>query len=263
MSSPAARKQGKYATKIGGKHDAPSVTTIVGMLDKPGLSWGAAKETALFANHHQDEWLHLDEIAAYERLRKHHKGVWDDKALRGTMVHDFAEQWAAGKEVDCPIECVGYLDALAAFYADHEPEWLQVERTVIYDEQPGLEYAGTFDGIAKLKDGTTALIDLKSGKRYPVETTLQLAAYRYATHMGIYDDMGTLVDSEPLPIIDRSCVLYLHDDGAYELLELEADYPTFQIFLALRQVWNWKRIAEAWEKANKEQLTYAKKADVA
>ena len=57
MTDPVGRKNGRYAVAIGGKHTAPSVSAIVGLLDKPGLAWGAARETAVFAVFHPDEGL--------------------------------------------------------------------------------------------------------------------------------------------------------------------------------------------------------------
>ncbi len=72
-----------YARKRGGP---PSVTTIIGAQAKDGLQWGAAKENALFAVHHYDEWCDLDQPEAVDRIRKHFKGVWDGRAALGTLV---------------------------------------------------------------------------------------------------------------------------------------------------------------------------------
>lgn len=249
MTNPAARVRGRYAVRIGEKPNAPSVSTIVGLMDKPGLSWGAAKETALFAIHHQDEWMGLDPAAAYERLRKHHRGVWDAKAERGTQVHDFAMVWSKGEDVLCPPDCAGYMDALAKFYAEHQPKWLAVERSVVY-ATPGREYGGTPDCIAVLADGRTVLIDWKTGQRYPIDTTAQLAAYRYADGFGVYDAFGTLVEIEPLPKIDAAAIVYLHDDGTFEFLEVPADKAAHDAFLGLRDAWAWRNEMTKWEKAH-------------
>lgn len=254
MSDPIARRRGRYATKIGGQHDAPSVTTIVNVLNKPKLPWGAAKETALFAVLNQQEWITLPPHDAIDRLRKHHRGVWDDKANRGTRVHDLACRWAQGETVDCPADCDPYLDALDRFYRDHRPAWLHLERSVIHDA-PGESYGGSFDAIADLPGlGGTRLIDLKTGRRFPIETTLQLAGYRYADAMGVYDDDGALIDTEPMPAVDGCSVLYLHDSGGYELLDVPADKAAFEAFLALRRVYGWQRDMEAWERAAPEQV---------
>lgn len=251
MTNAPARVRGKYAVAIGGKPTAPSVTAISGMLEKGGLPWGAAAETAKFAIHHQEEWITLETNEAYERLRTHHKGVWDDKKNRGTKVHDFAAQWAAGTTVDCPPDCAPYLDALEAFYAEHKPQWLEIEQAVICDT-PGLEYGGTFDANAVLADGRTHKIDFKTGGRYPTEVAIQLSAYRFAPFMGVYDAFGTLTALEPNRPVDCCDSLYLHDDGTYELLEVPANEAAYETFKHLRGVYGWLADMRKWERAHPE-----------
>lgn len=265
MTEPAGRVSGKYQGVAGGKHDHPSVSTVLQVLAKDGLQWGAAKESALFAVFHQDEWMHLPEQAAVERIKRHFKGVWDDKAARGTLVHDLALRWANGEAVDVPPDVEGYMDALENFYADHSPEWLAVERTVV-TPSPDLGYAGTPDWFAVLtcrrndgccptNDPTPTIGDYKTGKRYPIETTLQLSAYRYAKAFGVYDDKGKLIDyDESIPAVERAVILYLKDDGSYELLEVPADQHAFATFMRLRAVWSWQKEMDAWLKKNPERL---------
>lgn len=251
MTAPVGRVNGRYPVVPGGKPVAPSVTTVLGVLNKPGLSWGAAKETALFAIHHRDEWEHLAVEDAYHRLRKHHRGIWNDKASRGTAVHALALEWARGNEVDCPPECSPYLDALERFYDECDPGWVEMERTVVYDVA-GLEYGGSYDFVADVtvKGGARKrlLTDYKTGQRYPVEVILQLAGYRFAKGMGVFSPLGGLESIEPMIEVDGAAVLYLHDDGTYELLELPAERPAHDIFLALRRAWGWLEEAQKWER---------------
>ncbi len=256
MTDPVGRVRGKYATKVGGKHNAPSVTRIIGdMVNKPGLAPGAVKETSLFVINHQDEWIDLPHDEAYRRLMRHYQGVWSDKAARGTLVHNLAAKWAAGVEVDVPAEINGYMDALDVFWRENHPEWIEVEQSVIYDEAHH-EYGGSFDAIVKMHAGPmmgeTALVDFKTGRRYPAEVILQIAAYRYAKAIGVYDETGALVDTRPMPRTTTGAVLYLHDDGSYELLELPAGGDAFGAFLRLRVAWTWMQTAEAWVKKNPE-----------
>jgi hypothetical protein len=246
VTAPIGRISGRYAVEVGGKPIAPSVTGVLGVLNKPGLSWGSAKETALFAIHHQDEWIDLSPEDAYHRLRKHHRGVWNDKAARGTAVHALAVEWAEGREVECPPECAPYLDALERLYVDHRPAWVELERSVVY-AVPGLEFGGSLDAIVDV-GGRRLVIDIKTGQRYPIETTVQLAAYRHAQGMGVYSPLGGLEAIEPMPEVDGAAILYLHDDGSYELLDVPADRLAFDTFLALRRVWGWLEQMRAWEK---------------
>lgn len=229
----------------------PSVTTVLGMIGKPALSWAAAKETAVFAVLHPGEWQHLPEDAAIDRLRKHHRGIWDAKARRGTDIHRLAEQWAAGRAIDVPVDFVPYIDALERFYADHEPAWVQTERTVVFRDDD-LGFAGTCDGVADLADGRRALIDFKTGGRYPAEVVLQLAAYRFAPDLAVFDAEGRLAAVEDNLPVDLAAALYLHGDGTYELLELPADERAYRRFLDLRAAWGFYREMERWAKAHPE-----------
>lgn len=227
----------------------PTSTGISGMLDKPGLPWGAAGETALFAIHHREEWENLSAEAAYERLRKHHRGVWNDKANRGTRVHDLAMQWAGGNDVECPEDCTPYLDALERFYTDHDPIWVEVERNIL-SLTPGLEYGGKFDYVRQTATENVQG-DIKTGKRYPIETTLQVASYAFAQYLATYEN-NKLVALDPMPKIDRCEVLYLHDDTTYELLTLPVTPAVYEHFLSLRAAWSWLREMDAWLKKHPE-----------
>jgi hypothetical protein len=261
VTDPIGRVRGRYATTIGGKHNAPSVSTVLSTLNKPGLPWGAAKETALFAVFHQDEWIGLDEKEAVDRLRRHHRGVWDDQAQRGTIVHDLALQWSKGQEVDVPADCDPYMDALDAFYRENAPTFVEMEQSVIYDEK-GHEFGGSFDAIIKFGAGEfagrTLIVDYKTGQRYPIETTLQLSAYRSCKKIGVYDEKGQLVGTRPMVPVGGGAILYLHDDGTYELLEVPANGDAFAVFLRLRAVWAWNNEMERWVKAHPERRAGAK-----
>lgn len=217
----------------------PSVTTVLNVINKPGLPWGAAKETALFAVHHQDEWTGLAPDDAVERLRKHHKGIWTDKAKRGTAVHELAKEWAKGNEVDVPVDFAPFIDALERFYLDREPAWVEVERTVLYrDNVEG--YGGTLDAIADLNDGARWLLDIKTGADVWPEAALQLAAYRYAPELAIFDAAGReLIGTDPMPTVDRCGVIHLCDDGTYRLVPIDAGPRELAAFKAARELWQW------------------------
>lgn len=236
MTNPVGRVNGRYATQVGGKPTNPSVTTVLGVLNKPGLPWGAAKETALFAYHHRDEWEDLAPEEAVDRLRKHHRGVWDDKANRGSIVHGLALLWAKGEECDCPPDCGPYMDALERFYDDWAPEWTFCEETVVFDH-PTLGYGGTFDAIADLADGHRWLLDIKTGADVWPETALQLAAYRHATSIAVYGPMGGIEALEPNCEVERCGVIHLRGDGTYGLVPLQAGRREWDWFLDCRRLY--------------------------
>lgn len=213
----------------------PSVTTIINVLGKPGLPWGAAKETALYAVHHMDEWTTLPPEVAVDKLRRHHKGVWDNKRDKGSAVHEIAKAWAAGRDVDVPVELNGYVDALERFYAEWDPMWIEVERSVI-SETHG--YAGTLDAVADL-GGAVWELDFKTGADVWPEAALQLAAYRYADGMAVWSDDAKSYTLEEMVTVERCGVVHLADDGTYRLVPIEAGRREFDAFLAARALWEW------------------------
>ena len=62
---------------------------------------------------------------------------------------------------------------------------------------------------------------------------------RYANAMGIYDALGALVDTEPMPVVDACGVLHLREDGGYSLIPMEANSDEFEFFLHARRLWAW------------------------
>lgn len=238
MTDPVGRVAGKYATTPGGKPTAPSVTAVCGVLDKPGLAPGAVKECAHFLFNHPDEARVPDGHALSARLIRHYKGAWLAKAARGTLVHDVNAAWVEGREADITDpEALPYVDALERFWTDWQPEWLHVERTVVYDH-PDVGYGGTFDWIARLCDGRVVLGDIKTGKAVYPEVRWQLAAYRYAKAMAVYDELGQFTGTEPMPEVDGCAVLHLKDDGTYRLLDVPVGRQEFDEFLHLRRAWS-------------------------
>ena len=225
----------------------PSVTTILGMLDKPGLSWGAAKETALFAVHHQEEWAGLETSAAVDKLRRHHRGVWDAKAAVGSVVHAVNESWITGEVYDIPEDMVArvepYVEGLHKFWKDWNPSDFRTEDVV---RRPGV-YIGTRDLVGNLgwdrwllDIKTTAELDPDKGL-YGKDWALQLAAYRYAPEVVTFkrDPKGKLeiASVEPNEDVDRCGIIHLRGDGEYTLYELDVDAVVYDNFMAMAQLY--------------------------
>lgn len=265
------------------KHDTPSVTTISGLLDKAGLMWGAAKETALLAVYGREKWGHLEDEAAYEKLRTWFRHVWDLKAETGNIVHDVALSWALGEtDVDLiplieydrkgetrnwsddeKLEVLrrvnGCLDALELFYLEQQPTWRYVEQPVImpsarfkhgddYVVDPKSSTAGCFDGDGHLRDFGNVLGDFKTGKRYPLEETLQLAGYQRSKLLATYDDNGHLSNLEDYDAPKKCVSIHLNDDGTYEVLPLPVNAAARARFTQLRRQYEFNRQMAAWEK---------------
>lgn len=269
------------------KFDTTGVTTISGMLEKDGLVWGASKETALLAVHGKDQWEHLPEEEAVDKLRTHFRRVWDLKSETGTIVHQVALDWAQERESDLDhlltfdengkerdwrqderAEVLrrvdGCLSALELFYLEQRPKWHHVEQTVIH---PGVHFrhgdpytrdeyridrvtafAGCLDATGELAQEGDVLLDFKTGQRYLDSIVLQLAGYANAKLRGIYDEVGHLIGVEEFHAPKKRVVVFLNDTGEYELLELPVNRAAYQRYIGLKRTHAWLSEFRAWER---------------
>jgi PD-(D/E)XK nuclease superfamily len=247
----------------------PSVTQVVGTLDKPGLSWGAAKETAAYAVHHMAAWSDLPSDRAVSILYRHHRGVWDHRALVGSAIHEVNAQWCQGNSVrvldiiqgirersrlwqEMPedqlySELLPMADGLSRFWTEAKPVPLSWEQVVRYRAgNPDLAYIGTLDWRAEI-NGQPLILDLKTtgsvkhgqGK-YWDQWRLQLAAYRYATEAVLYRE-HTEVGTFELPEVAGAAVVHLYKDGKVEFNPVKAGPREHEVFLALRRVYGWRQ----------------------
>jgi PD-(D/E)XK nuclease superfamily len=244
----------------------PSVTTVLDTMSKPGLSWAAAKETAQYAVNHTD-WLLKESHMAVDQLRRHHRGVWDHRALLGTALHTVNSAWATGETLNVsalvdkmraksrlwarmePGEIRTALrpmvSGLAQAWQTLEPKTVDVDR-VVRTSGETLGYIGTYDWVVMV-DGLTYLVDLKTTgkaaeKAKPFWDTwrLQLAAYRHASEVVNYEGREE-VGTEAMPKVDRTAVLMVCADGSWQFLECSADHEEHAVFLALRAVYGWRK----------------------
>jgi hypothetical protein len=174
---------------------------------------------------------------------------WNAKRDAGTRVHAVCESWLRKEGAEVRSEDAGFVDALEKFWTDYEPQMVECEAIVLSTHG----FGGRFDMVADLSDGKRWLIDLKSGKQYPLEHSLQLSAYRYADGIAEYET-GMLARLRPVPEVDACACLYIRQDGTYALVEYPADRSTFEQFLSLLAVVRWATSDDmkALEKAAKE-----------
>lgn len=248
----------------------PSVTQVVGALDKPGLSWAAARETANFAVRHTEAWDNLPVTDAVSKLYRHHRGVWDHRALIGTALHTVNAEWCQGRAVrvkevvrdlrdrsalwkrktesELYAEILPMADGLSRFWLEYEPQTLSWEQVVRYDVgNADVAYVGTLDWRADI-GGRPLVLDLKTtgtghGKgKYWDAWRLQLAAYRYATEAVVYDDDNVERGVVELPEAAGAAVVHLYKDGTVQFHHVKAGPREHEIFLALRRVYGWRKV---------------------
>jgi hypothetical protein len=157
----------------------PSVTNILNMKTKPALvTWlqdnaiRAAISTARGPDEPEDAWI--------ARIVAESARIGREAAEWGTLLHAEAEKLHTTGALDCGPEVAPYLEGYAEWFRSNVAKVIDTEKTVVAP----LGYAGRLDLHAMLKDGTRAVIDLKSqkvlGKKAPgfyLEWAMQLAAY--------------------------------------------------------------------------------------
>jgi len=214
--------------------DLPSVTNIRRIAGLPhGLHQWAINQVI---SHALDHWPELSErLAAGDAgqlkvvrhdLRSAATAQRDRAADLGTAVHEAAARRLSPTEVppDVAPRLRQYLDWLSVSGA----EVLATERQVW---NLTLGYAGSFDLLVRLRDGSVHLVDLKTGKGTYPEYALQLFAYAMAEFVGEDD----VVDEEAtalLHAIKGMAVLHLTDTG-WEYIALRPDPETWSAFRGL------------------------------
>jgi hypothetical protein len=207
----------------------PGVTTVINQSSPAGglIDW-AAKEAAGWAATHVTE---LDTLGAAEwvamaagaanRLR-------DSRAERGRKVHDVADKLIEGNPVDVDDpEVMTRAEQVIDFLETWDADVLARECTVYHEIH---KYAGTFDLVADLSDGSRWLLDYKTGSGVYSDVALQLAAYRYASHL-VWGG-----NDVPMPDVDRCGVVWIRE-ASWELIPVDASETVFATFLASMPVY--------------------------
>jgi hypothetical protein len=188
----------------------PSVTTILGVLDKPGLPYWAAGLVARDAIENCAYWeQRIRSGEDPERIiRDLKRSPWkerDKAARRGTRIHQVLEAAAHGDPTDCPRDLLPMAQQ-AVDLLDRED--VRTVETEARGYNRGLWYAGTIDLIATIR-GEAWLLDWKSSRSVHETHVMQVAAY---AHM---DTILTIDGKEkPMPHIDRLGIIHISDESA-------------------------------------------------
>lgn len=213
----------------------PSVTTVLGVLDKPALPRWAAKAVAEFAVENKDSWIGLPGDAAVDMLKGSPWRTRDKAAAAGTDAHTYAEQLLLGQiSVDAPFDPPGLGSAAAnvrAILKKLSPVPICVEGTV-WSHKYG--YAGSFDGIHMI-NGKVTLVDLKTSSGVYPDYSIQLAAYKYA-------DVILLPDGTEIPMIEiQNCqIWHAPKEGKASVVDVDVTDDEFSVFRAALNVFTWK-----------------------
>jgi len=185
-----------YETPLG---NLPSVTTIIGQLDKSGplMGW-AVKTMAEYLKALADKDGNIlikkaDVEDIFKKAKAYHKEVSQIAKDIGSEVHNAIEVHLKGQKVNLegqPKEVLKGYDAFLTWEKENELNVVATERKVCSK----LLYAGTLDLIAELK-GVLYLVDFKTSKAIYDDYVMQVAAYRCASEYGMYCDNGKWKES--------------------------------------------------------------------
>jgi hypothetical protein len=213
----------------------PSVTTILGIKNKPALVGWAKRETAACAVRNLSMLSRMAETggtqAAIEWLKRIPDYQRDVSADLGSRVHAVAEALARGESVAIADDVRPFVAAYRRDFLDaFAPRFLAVEAMVC---SPRYEYGGTADAFVEI-DGEIWLLDYKTGSGVYADSALQLAGLARAQFIGRPGDPTPY----QVPRARRFGILHIRPEGA-RLLPVVVNRQTVAAFLDARRLFGW------------------------
>lgn len=235
---------GAHRYKLDGEW-VQGVTTLVGVLDKPGLRKWAASSVAEYVADNREAVEHLYAMGRGPMVGALKETPWQKTktaADRGTLFHEFAEQILNGQEVDVPDEQVGLVGSALAFMDDWNVQPVSIEQACASREH---RYAGTWDIVADHNKGPRAIFDWKSGKRIYAGAAFQLNAYAFSEFYGLDGDETPTADLG----IEAAWGVHIRSDG-YDVYPLKFGPDVYDEFLNIRRSFEINKRAEGnWKVA--------------
>ena len=207
----------------------PSITNVIGVINKPALVGWAAREVATKAWELRRSLQEMEQADALQVLKGAPYRKSGRAADRGTTIHAYLEARLNGLQPEVlDGEAKRYQAGADAWLADWQPESVATELTVFGDE-----WAGTGDLWCK-RDGRMCIVDFKTSKAVYGEAALQIAALwgaritadnEFAPHYWEKDVEGWVVR--------------IGEDG-YEAKQVASLDYNLEVFRACLEVWAWQ-----------------------
>jgi hypothetical protein len=239
MTTPALAENVKGRGRHYRTHEdelVPSVTNIIGILDKPALPRWAANMVAERAMHLKHSLGNMSDSEVVDTLKGAPWSKSQRAADRGTDIHAYLEARLNGLEPEElsadaePYKAAAddWFDAVGASFED-----VQTEVTLFHPR-----YAGTTDLIGRV-DGRINIVDFKTSKAIYDEAALQLSAlagcYTQADGSTVpwRDETGFMVE------VPRLVVVRIGADKWQEK-EVANPHDGMTAFFGLLDAWHWK-----------------------
>jgi len=234
------RGKGRHYRNPADESLVPSVTNVIGILDKPALSRWAAKLVAERAATMKLSLAKMEDGDIVDTLKAVPWQRSNRAADRGTSIHEYLEARLNDWEPE-PLsdDAEPYRAAADDFMLHAHIEVVETELTMFHPL-----YAGTADFVARI-DGTLTLGDFKTSKAIYDEAALQLAAL-----WGCYTDQH----GDPVPWRDADGeftempelrVVRIGHDG-WEQKTVHDPRASLSAFFGLLTAWQWKH-GQAYE----------------
>ena len=212
----------------------PSVTNVIGILDKPAISRWAASEVAKRAAQLKRSLGAMADSEIVDTLKGAPWSKSQRAADRGTDIHAYLEARLNRLEPEELSDDAEPYKAAADDWFDYigaSFEDVQTEVTLFHPS-----YAGTTDLIGTL-DGRINIVDFKTSKAIYDEAALQLAALA-----GCYTDaqgVGVPWRGDKADVPPRLVVVRIGEDGWEEKEVADLD-GSLRAFFGLLDAWHWK-----------------------
>lgn len=216
----------------------PSVTNVLGMLNKPALVGWAAREVATLAADLRGSLGVLEHGEVVTLLKGAASRRGNKAAARGTDIHAYIESRLSRCEPE-PLdrEAEPYRAAADAWIEHYVSDVHGVEVTMFAGG-----YAGTADSVIEC-GGRTILVDIKTSKAIYPEASLQLAALAAGT---VWHEGSAPIERRE---IDDLAVVRIGLDGEYEVRYVADPSSALETFHALLTVWHWHHSANHYKEA--------------
>ena len=236
MTGPTFRRAygNGHSYTLDGVAKTKGVTTMMRGLSGPPESY-FTEMTAGFA---VDNWDQLGQLKPSERLKEiagATKRRFTAAGVRGTRVHQLAEQLAHGQEVIVPDDIRGHVEACVQFLDDYHVETILTEPALFSRKY---RYAGSADLFCRATRPHSAgpvrvLADYKTSASGPWgSVAFQLSAYRFAEFC---KPGGTAAEPElAVPEVDECWAIWIRADG-YEVYPVDTSPEILRQLLYIDQ----------------------------
>lgn len=240
----------------------PSVTTILKLVDKSGISQWAADQTVQWAIDNTSLLMGRSDEDILKWGRWRWKDARDERAEVGTGIHNYIEAEHTGSW-NFPVLDDEQKRIIEQWRLLNERYLITPHRSEFTVWSHEYEYAGTADGLWDIVDTQTGeawenlVVDIKTSKNTWPEHWMQLAALRRADVIMEKASDGTWSEVEDWDT-SGTAIIHVREDMHEVLIETNPVLETirFSKFLQYRSLWDLTKAEESFLKTRAEEAAF-------